>query len=314
MAAGGDASAVRPLPTLVERFLLHLTTERGRSVAYCTSIRYSLTRFARWCADHDPPLTAADVRIGHLSAYVGSLREGGLSPASCRLATVHLRVFFRYLNAARVLPENPAALLESGRARRHLPETLTIDAVKALLEHVDPHDLPFGARDRAMLEMLYGSGLRVSELVNLRGSQIDWDEGFLRIRGKGEKTRYVPMGDAAAHALRHYLAAARPLLEKGKQRVNAIFLSKRGTRLTRERIRQIIRQRAREAGLPESLHPHLLRHSFATHLLENEADLRVIQEMLGHASLSTTEIYTHVDSKRLIDTALAFHPRGRKRD
>ncbi len=315
VAPGGEEVApvarnLPPLPTLVERFLLYLAAERGRSAAYRSSIRQSLTRFHHWCAEREVQL--GQVTLPLLSDYVFGLHAEGLSPSSCRVAVVHLRIFFRYLHRMRHLPANPAALLEGGRAGRHLPETLAARTVARLLESINPAEIPYGARDRAILEMLYGSGLRVSELVNLSGSQVDWEEGFLLVRGKGSKQRQVPMGGAAARALRHYLAVARPLLEQENRRVDALFLSNRGGRLTRERIRQIIKTRASEAGLEENVYPHLMRHSFATHLLENGADLRVIQDMLGHSDLSTTQVYTHLGQKQLVHMVRALHPRGKK--
>ncbi len=297
-------------PTLVERFLLYLAAERRRSNAYRSSIRQSLTRFHHWCEEQS--LTLPQVGLQQLSTYVYELHRAGLAPSSCRVAVVHLRIFFRWLHREGLLPQNPAALLSGGRAGRPLPETLGAASVQQLLESIDPNDTPFGARDRALLEMLYGSGLRVSELVALSGSQVDWEEGFLLVRGKGGKQRHVPMGGAAAQALRHYLSAARPLLLKDGRRDAALFLSNRGGRLTRERIRQIIKTRAAAAGLPENVYPHLLRHSFATHLLENGADLRVIQSMLGHADLATTQVYTHVGQKQLVSLVRSLHPRGRK--
>ncbi len=310
--AGPPGAAALPclpaLPTLVERFLLHLAAERGRSEAYRSSIRRSLTRFHQWCTEK--ALTLPQVTLSLLSTYVYEMHRSGLAPSSCRVAVVHLRIFFRYLHRVGLLPTNPAALLSGGRAGRPLPETLSGSSVQRLLESIDPQVIPFGARDRALLEMLYGSGLRVSELVNLCGSQVDWEEGFLLVRGKGSKQRHVPMGGQAARALRHYLAEARPRLQQEGRRVDALFLSNRGGKLTRERIRQIIKARAAEAGLPENVYPHLMRHSFATHLLENGADLRVIQDMLGHADLSTTQVYTHVGQKRLVSMVRALHPRG----
>ncbi len=312
-ARQGDEAPSLPLPAapaLVERFLLYLAAERGRSAAYRHSVRQSLTRFHQWCAER--ALELPQVTLPLLSDYVYGLHAAGLAPSSCRVAVVHLRIFFRYLHRERLLPMNPAALLEGGRSGRHLPETLAAEAVKRLLESTDPADVPYGARDRAMLEMLYGSGLRVSELVNLSGSQVDWDEGFLLVRGKGSKQRHVPMGGAAARALRHYLAVARPCLVRAGRRAEFVFLSNRGTQLTRERVRQIIKARAAEAGLSENVYPHLMRHSFATHLLENGADLRVIQDMLGHADLATTQIYTHVGQKQLVSMVRSLHPRGKK--
>ncbi len=302
----------RAFPQLADSFLLFLAAERGLSVNYRLSVQRTLARFADWCAEHQH--APADVDEPLLAEYHRWLRgECQLSASSCRVAMVHLRQFFRYLAREKVLPTNPAALLQCGRAGRPLPETLQAESVNNLLQSIDPADLPFGARDRALLEMLYGSGLRVSELVNLRADQVDWEENFLRITGKGNKTRYVPMGGVAARALRSYLEHARPkLMRNGRRAGDILFLSNRGEKLTRDRIRQIIKERALAAGLPENVYPHIMRHSFATHLLENGADLRVIQDMLGHASLSTTQVYTHVDQKRLVSLHQSFHPRGRK--
>lgn len=301
-----------PLPSLIDRFLLYLAAERGLSVNYRLSVQRTLERFADWCAEHGHEPAAVDEPL--LAAYHRWLRgECALAASSCRVAMVHLRQFFRFLAREKEIPINPAALLECGKAGNRLPETLRADEVNTLLQSINPTDLPYGARDRAILEMIYGSGLRVSELVNLRADQVDWEENFLRITGKGNKTRYVPLGGVAARALRSYLEHARPkLLRNGRRAGNTLFLSNRGEKLTRDRILQIIKERARAAGLPENVYPHILRHSFATHLLENGADLRVIQDMLGHASLSTTQVYTHVDQKRLVSLHQTFHPRGRK--
>lgn len=301
-----------PLPSLIDRFLLYLAAERGLSVNYRLSVQRTLERFADWCAEHGHEPAAVDEPL--LAAYHRWLRgECALAASSCRVAMVHLRQFFRFLAREKEIPINPAALLECGKGGNRLPETLRADEVNTLLQSINPTDLPYGARDRAILEMIYGSGLRVSELVNLRADQVDWEENFLRITGKGNKTRYVPLGGVAARALRSYLEHARPkLLRNGRRASNTLFLSNRGEKLTRDRILQIIKERARAAGLPENVYPHILRHSFATHLLENGADLRVIQDMLGHASLSTTQVYTHVDQKRLVSLHQTFHPRGRK--
>ncbi|MBR1982241.1 MAG: tyrosine recombinase [Akkermansia sp.] len=302
----------RDYPGLIDRFLLFLAAERGLSANYRLSVQRTLERFADWSAEHDlPPSAVSEPRLAEYHRWLRG--ECGLAASSCRVAMVHLRQFFRFLAREKVLPANPAALLECGRAGSPLPETLRADEVNTLLQSIDPADLPYGARDRAILEMLYGSGLRVSELVNLRADQVDWEENFLRITGKGNKTRYVPLGGVAAKALRSYLTHARPrLLRNGRRPGNVLFLSNRGEQLTRDRILQIIKERARAAGLPENVYPHILRHSFATHLLENGADLRVIQDMLGHASLSTTQVYTHVDQKRLVSLHQTFHPRGKK--
>lgn len=294
----------------IDRFLLYLAAERGLSAAYRRSVAQTLTAFAAWCRDRKQGM--AEVTPDTFTAYRRERRLAGLEASSLRVETVHLRIFFRYLHTEGLLPSDPAALLESGKPARVIPETLAAPEVNTLLSSIDPAGGPLDCRDRALLEMLYGSGLRVSELVSLRAAQVDWDEDFLRITGKGGKTRYVPLGKVAAQALRDYLTDARPKLLRHGRRADTLFLSVRGESLTRERIRQIIKKRAAMAGLPENVYPHLLRHSFATHLLENGADLRVIQDMLGHADLATTQIYTHVDRKRLVSMIETFHPRGKK--
>ena len=299
-----------PYGALTEKFLLYLAAERGLSLNYREGVRRSLVRFARWCTERE--LAPADITEPLLAEYSQYLHSEGLQPSSCRIALVHLRRFFRYLSSRGILPLNPAELLQGGRPAMKIPETLAAEQVGRLLESIDPQDVPYGARDRAMLEMLYGSGLRVSELVRLRPEQVDWDEMFLRVLGKGQKTRYVPLGGMAAVALRCYMQHARSKLLRPGKRADVLFLSRQGGALTRERIRQIIKARAEAAGVSENVYPHIMRHSFATHLLENGADLRVIQDMLGHANLATTQIYTHVEAKRLVSLHRQFHPRGNR--
>ncbi len=296
---------------LIERFLLYLAAERGLSTNYRLSIRQSLTRFAKWCEAQG--VAPEKIEEAHLAQYRQALHNSGAAASSCRVAVVHLRIFFKYLAAGKTLSNNPAELLQAGRIPQQLPHTLSADTVRKLLESVSPAELPFGSRNRAILELLYSSGLRVSELINLRPEQIDWEEHFLRITGKGSKTRYVPLGEMAIRALRSYMQHARPLLlgEHRGSNTQVVFLSNRGSKLTRERIRQIIKEHALRAGIQEDVFPHIMRHSFATHLLENGADLRVIQDMLGHSSLATTQIYTHVEQKRLVNLHRHFHPRGK---
>ncbi len=306
---GGSLRRAMKYTTLIEQFLLYLAAERGLSTNYREGVRRSLTRFAQWC--DELALQPGDITEPLLAEYRALLHAAGLRPSSCRIAMVHLRRFFRYLHSRGTIATNPAELLQGGRPGMKVPETLTAEHVSRLLESVDPSDIPLGARDRAILELLYSSGLRVSELTALRPEQIDWDDMFLRVLGKGRKTRYVPLGGMAATALRHYMQHARGKLLRPGSRTAVLFLSRRGGALTRERIRQIIKTRAAAVGLPENVYPHIMRHSFATHLLENGADLRVIQDMLGHADLATTQIYTHVEKKRLVSLHRHFHPRGR---
>ena len=196
----------------------------------------------------------------------------------------------------------------SPKIEKYLPETLNEPEVKNLLESIATNK-PLGKQDRAILELLYASGLRISELVNSRLENLNLENGFIRVTGKGNKTRVVPVGKSALAAIENYLTTERPELVKPKTS-SEIFLSIRGGKLTTQRVWQIIKKRAEEAGLDTNVYPHLMRHSFATHLLSNGADLRVIQELLGHADISTTQIYTHVDQKRLKNIHKQFHPRG----
>ncbi len=295
---------------LLDTYLMYQATERGLSTNYQLSNARNLQAWLDYCAEHD--LAPDSVKLEDLTRYLRHLRRGGLAASSQRIVVVELRMFFRFLTARKLIATNPASLLRSAKMSAPLPQSLSEAQVKQLLETTWSDDVPFGTRDRAIMEMLYGSGLRVSELIGLRFEQLDEEEHFLRVTGKGGKTRYVPLGAAALKSLNYYLQYARPKLLPKMGESPFIFLSNRGKALTRVRIGQILKQRALEAGLSESVFPHLMRHSFATHLLENGADLRVIQDLLGHADLSTTQVYTHVEQKRLVSLHQQFHPRGKK--
>lgn len=295
---------------LLDAFLMYQATERGLSINYQISNARNLQA---WVGHAEASgLEPQAVTLGDLTDYLRELRKGGLAASSLRLVVVELRMFFRFLTLRKMIESNPASLLRSGKVAARLPHSLSEQHVAQLLESTRSDDVPFGTRDRAILEMLYGSGLRVSELIALRFEHLNVEERFLRVTGKGGKTRYVPLGRAALEALVHYRQHARPKLLPAMGESDFVFLSNRGKPLTRVRIGQIIKQRAREAGLAENVFPHLMRHSFATHLLEHGADLRVIQDLLGHADLSTTQVYTHVEQKRLVSLHQQFHPRGKK--
>jgi integrase/recombinase XerD len=203
---------------------------------------------------------------------------------------------------------DPAEPLIAPRGDQTLPETLRADQLSTLLDHIDPAR-PLGRRDRAILELFYSAGLRLSELCGARLEKLDFEGGFLRVTGKGGKTRIVRVGTAALDALRDYLANERPQLVT-RRTSSHVFLSIRGTALSPDRVREIVKERAAAAGIEQNVYPHLLRHSFATHLLEGGADLRVIQELLGHADIATTQIYTHVGAEGLKAVHRKFHPRG----
>lgn len=292
----------------IDQFLLYLATERGLSTNYQLSTQRSLETFAKWLSGVARISALDDVKPGHFAEYLTWRKRAGLAAASIKLEAIALRVFFRFLLARKILSSNPAENLSVPRIEKYLPETLDTSAIKRLLESIREADT-FGLRDRAMLELLYASGLRISELCNVRLENLDLNEGLIRVTGKGNKTRLVPVGSAARAALARYLEIERPKLVSRRTGAE-VFLSVRGRKLTPQRVWQLIKRYAARAGLEANVYPHLLRHSFATHLLAGGADLRIIQEMLGHADISTTQIYTHVDSSRLKAVHRKFHPRA----
>jgi integrase/recombinase XerD len=293
---------------LIDQFLLYLATERGLSTNYQLSTRRSLETFAGWLARRAGITGPDEVEPGHFTEFLAWRKRSGLAAASIKLEAVALRIFFRFLQVRNILTSNPAANLSVPRIEKYLPETLNPSAVASLLESVSASD-PLGLRDRAMLELLYASGLRVSELCGVRLEGLDLKEGMIRVTGKGNKTRLVPVGSEAREAISRYLELERPRLVSSRSGAE-IFLSVRGRKLTPQRVWQLIKRYAARAGVEANAYPHLLRHSFATHLLAGGADLRIIQEMLGHADISTTQIYTHVDSSHLKAVHRKFHPRA----
>jgi integrase/recombinase XerD len=315
----------------IEDFILYLATERGLSDNYQISTRLSLEGFAHWLERRklvaamgeaaldqllkggaEPPsveIKLDEVTYQQIGDYLAHKKRLGLSAASIKLIVVALKIFFRWLHARGRTKTDVAEVLALPRTERYLPETMNELQVDHLLEGI-PVDAPRGLRDRAILELLYASGLRVSELVNLTLDRIDFDNRVVRVTGKGNKTRLVPVGQKACAAIQGYLEKERPEMVK-KRTGSEVFLSSRGTKLTTVRVWQIVKACAKNAGLEINVYPHLLRHSFATHLLSNGADLRIIQEMLGHADISTTQIYTHVDQQRLKAVHHRFHPRAK---
>lgn len=291
----------------VDYFFLYIATERGLSTAYQLSVRQSLDALVEW-AEANGFRSWNDIGTDDLSSFLNDQKKRGLSAASLRICIVHLKIFFRHLTGKKTIDADPAEPLLPTRGEMHLPETLNEQDVDRLLGSVDVTKV-LGRRDLAMLELFYASGLRLSELCGARLEHLDLEEGFVRVTGKGGKMRVVPVGGRARTAVHDYLDYERPGLVKAKTS-SWIFLSIRGGKLSPERVREIVKQRAKAAGLEQNVYPHLLRHSFATHLLQNGADLRVIQDMLGHADISTTQIYTHVDQKGLKSIHRKFHPRG----
>lgn len=269
-------------------------------------------RFARWCtADGHPGPEQVDVRT--VRRYTQSLTERGAAPSSVTRALAALRALFRALVRAGVVPGNPAELAPGPRRPQTLPRIVKPNDAARLLDRIPADDDLLAIRDRAMLEIAYGCGLRAAELVRLDVTDVHLEERGLRATGKGERTRTVPLGDPAADTVRRWLARGRPaLVEPDVSGVpeTALLVSRRGRRLSTSDVRRRMDRWVREAGLPSDLHPHALRHSYATHLLDGGADLRSIQELLGHARLSTTQVYTRVESSRLKTAYRRSHPRA----
>jgi len=292
---------------LVEQFLDHISFECGLSPktreAYGNDLA-AFSRFAQAAGIHTP----REVERKLLLTYLEHERDRGLEMNSIARRLVVIKVFFRYLVSEGLLEKDITAVMESPRLWKVLPDTLSVREVDALLTAVAGDD-PRSVRDRAMMELLYASGLRVSELTGLSLEELHLDSGYLRCTGKGNKTRVVPVGGKAKAALERYLAESRPKLAKDPA-VRTVFLTRLGAGFDRRTIWRQIRLFAQRAGISKHVSPHTLRHSFATHLLANGAPLRMIQEMLGHADISTTQVYTHVDPNRLKSVHKQFHPRA----
>jgi integrase/recombinase XerD len=273
----------------------------------------TLEAYRRDLADLDRFLggSPVDATTERLQAYVAQMRADGLAPSTIARRTAAIRSFFRHQVLVGARKENPAAELELPRRRRALPKTLSPGEVERLIEAATGVS-PRALRDQALVELLYGAGLRVSEAVGLDKAGVDLENRLVRALGKGSKERIVPLGRPAVDALNRYLARGRPYLDKRHR--SELFLNARGGPLTRAGAFLILKKLAEKAGLdPERVHPHLLRHSFATHLLEGGADLRSVQEMLGHADLATTELYTHVSDRRRRELYFRAHPHARKK-
>ena len=292
----------------VDSFILYLATERGHSTNYQLLVRRVLEGLGGWLMKEEGLETWVAVETGHLAGWLGLRKEQGLAASSARVELIAVKIFFRWLALRGMIAADPAEPILPPRQQQLLPETLNEEQVRCLIESVNGCE-PLERRDRAILELFYASGVRLSELTGARLEHLSLEEGWIRVTGKGNKTRLTPIGGVAVEALRIYLEQARPALVRRKTQ-SFVFLSRNGTRLSNGRIQQIVNERTAASGLKVKVHPHQLRHSFATHLLNHGADLRVIQEMLGHADIATTQIYTHVDQQRLNAVHKKFHPRA----
>jgi len=324
--------------TLIQQFADYLRVERGLAVNTIKSYRRDLMGFAKFLESANRPRgqgdkeTTGQGRQGgippsprpssllplsssaslleatrlDIAEYLADLRRQGLSSSTVDRKTDSLRAFYRFLVAERHTTDDPTRLIESSRSWSKLPGVLSLAEVEMLLNQPDT-SRPLGLRNRVILEIMYATGLRVSELIELRITDLNPENGYIRCLGKGSKERVVPIGSKALAAIEEYLQSGRPFLHpKG----NYLLVNYMGEKLTRDGVRKILKKIARSAGIQKNISPHTLRHCFATHLLEHGADLRALQEMLGHADISTTQVYTHVNSKRLKEVHQKFHPRG----
>ena len=289
----------------IEEFLSYLQLERGLSPTTRSSYRQDLALFETFLKQRHVG-SFSRVQPGHVREFLQVLRTSR-SPSTVARKLAAVKGFFRFLEGQRTIARSPTVFIEAPRLWRRLPQALTLEEVERLLNSVRAEGL--GLRDLAMLELLYGTGLRVSELVSLDVENCHFDASFIRCFGKGSKERIVPLGRRAAEALARYLRQERPKLIARHPEVQALFVNRRGLRLTRQRVWQILRRYAKAGLITKTIGPHTLRHSFATHLLERGADLRTVQELLGHANIATTQRYTHVDRSRLKSIHEKYHPR-----
>jgi integrase/recombinase XerD len=301
-----EASASNSSEAIIDKFLDAIWMERGLSANTLGAYRADLVALRRWLAERDVSLIYAT--RSDLLAFIAFRTEQGAKPRSTARQLSSVRRFYRFLLREGLIKDDPTVKIEMPRIGRSLPQSLSEGEVESLLAAPEVND-PLGHRDRTMLEVLYATGLRVSELINLKQSEINLNQGVARIVGKGGRERLIPLGEEAQNWLRDFIAGPRGeiLLER---QTDYLFPTRRGDRMTRQAFWHIIKRYSKLAGISSKMSPHTLRHAFATHLLNNGADLRVVQMLLGHSDLSTTQIYTHVARARMKDMHAQHHPRG----
>jgi integrase/recombinase XerD len=297
---------MNPWTNIIKNFTTYLKLEKGLSENSIEAYLRDVSRFGNYCVD----LLPQDVKPIHISSFFTALLEAELLAETSQARMLSsIRSFYKYLMYEDIIELDPCSLVEAPKIGRKLPDPLTVDEIDLMLEVIDK-STPLGVRNASIIETMYSCGLRVSELVNLKIRDVYFDSDFVRVFGKGSKERLVPLGSFAKRSIKNYMEEYRGAkgIKEGEQDI--IFLNNRGARLTRVMIFTIISKTADLAGIKRNISPHSLRHSFATHLLEGGADLRAIQEMLGHSSITTTEIYTHLDNSYLKSVIKEFHPRS----
>lgn len=291
----------------IDIFLNYLSVERGLSKNTIISYRHDLQAYLDYLKDKRHVSSLEKVNKNQIIDFMLSLKEAGLNASSIARRLAAIKTFYRFLIREKILKDNPTSLLESPKLWKKIPQTLTLEEIETLIAQPDTRSMS-GLRDRAIIELLYATGMRVSELSQLKVSDISMDVGFLRCLGKGNKERIIPLGRKAITSLKKYIEKARPHFLKGHSN-NILFLSRLHRRVSRQSIWKMIKKHASRCRIKKEIRPHILRHSFATHLLEGGADLRSVQEMLGHSDISTTQIYTHINKDRLKMIHRQFHPR-----
>jgi len=292
----------------IRGFISWLKLEKSLSKNSIDSYHDDLTKLKEFCLEQQPLRLPEQIDYQLLTVFSKLISEKGYHARTQARVISGIRSFFKYLLLENVIKDDPSQLLEAPKTGRHLPDTLSVNEVISIIESVDL-SRPGGERDRTMLEVLYGCGLRVSELTGLKISNLHLQEGYLKILGKGNKERLVPVGRVADQRIRQYMGQVRNLVQAQKGHEDCLFLNLKGKKISRVSVFKMIKECTQKAGIKKEISPHTFRHSFATHLLEGGADLRAVQEMLGHASITTTEIYTHLDRDFLRSAIINFHPR-----
>ena len=288
----------------IARFRQYLVYEKGLSPKSVEAYLHDVQLLADFLGEDK----IADATFEELQKFLKHLYESDFNARSQARIVSGMRAFYRYLIYANVREDDPTELLDAPKIGMHLPDVLTVEEIQDIMDVIDL-STPEGHRNRAMVEVMYGCGLRVSELVTLRLSNLFFDDGFIKVVGKGNKERLIPIGKTAINAVNQYVEGKRKLLKIKKGEKDYVFLSRRGAHLTREMVFMLVKKWVAAAGIDKTVSPHTFRHSFATHLIEGGADLRAVQEMLGHESITTTEIYTHLDQDYLRTNIALFHPR-----
>jgi integrase/recombinase XerD len=298
------------IEAIIDSYVSYLAGERGFTSNTIDAYERDIVQFTRFVKKEERKIE--DINESDISHFIQSISKPGLAPTSLSRKISSLKNFFKFLLEERIIDRDPTRVIEAPRIERKLPEVLDINEIEKILEQPDIKE-PLGLRDRAALELLYACGLRISELLDLKIENIDFNEGFLICYGKGNKERVIPIGKCALEFLTQYLGKGRRKLDKGKGN-GILFLSIRGNRISRMGFWKRFREYCKKAGISKNVTPHTFRHSFATHLLEGGADLRVVQTLLGHNDISTTQIYTHVTKDYLKKVIRDFHPRGKRRN